>query len=180
MLLQHQPLHAATLWSEEFPDSDYGGNLYLIAGVNQTELHAFWDSGAGQWPDDPARPLNASTRAWLDGWSNRITALYPQNSFPSGSLTGLNPWAWASESSTIAQTFVYTAPQAPTPLPAQYISQSQQVVFQQIAKGGYRLAALLESIFNPASPHHAVRLEMQAQQLQRQQGAAHTLRGGRN
>jgi hypothetical protein len=35
-----------------------GGNLFKITGANQSELHAYWDSGANMWPDDPPRPLS--------------------------------------------------------------------------------------------------------------------------
>lgn len=38
---------------------DSGGNLFPIIGANQSELHAFWDSGAGLWEDDLVRPMNA-------------------------------------------------------------------------------------------------------------------------
>lgn len=47
----HQPLHSCSLFSDEFPNGDQGGNLFNITYKNMKELHAFYDSGAGQLPD---------------------------------------------------------------------------------------------------------------------------------
>lgn len=143
----HQPLHAASLFSDEFPTGDAGGNAYSIAGVDYaTNLHSLWDSGAGQWIDDIVRPLNATGQAWLDTFADNIIAAYPVASMQPY-IKEFNVSTWANESNTIAADFVYTAPEAPTPVPADYITQAQSIALQQIAIGGYRLADLLEYIF---------------------------------
>lgn len=59
----HQPLHAATMYSAEFPDGDLGGNYYKIqvpGSSYTTNLHSFWDSGAGNAWKNPVRPLNST------------------------------------------------------------------------------------------------------------------------
>lgn len=165
----HQPLHAATLMSPQFqpPVGDMGGNLFNITGAQETELHAFWDGGAELWNNDLTRPLNASGTAWLDGWVDTVMTAYPASSFaPELALT--NPFDWAAESNGIAASFVYTAPQSPTPLSQQYINDSQAIVQQRVALGGYRLAHLLDSIFAaPTTAAAAVK-------------KTHRIRGGRN
>ena len=55
--------------------------------------------------------------------------------------------AWANESYALAESFVYSAPQAPTPVPAQYVSAGTDIANKRVATAGYRLAALLEYIF---------------------------------
>lgn len=143
----HQPLHAAALFSDQFPNGDMGGNLYNISGVDFTdELHAFWDSGAGQWVDDVDRPLNSTGAAWISDWTNKIIAANPVSSLEP-LIKEYSPYTWANESNALAASFVYTAPQAPTPLPASYIAQAQTDCLYQVALGGYRLADLLQYIF---------------------------------
>ncbi len=141
----HQPLHAADYFSSQFPppDGDRGGNSWDIAGaLPSTELHAYWDGGLGQWTSNLHRPLNSTGTQWLEDMSAKVRALYPASSL-SKYLAVTNASAWALESFTIADTFVYTAPQAPTPIPASYTSQGQQIVLKQLAIAGYRLADAL-------------------------------------
>ena len=45
----HQPLHTASLYSAQFPDGDRGGNNFIVNGGNVSNLHEFYDSGAGHW-----------------------------------------------------------------------------------------------------------------------------------
>jgi len=52
----HQPDHAITLFSEQFPNGDKGGNLALIRIENgeSIKLHFYWDGLLGQyasWPE---------------------------------------------------------------------------------------------------------------------------------
>lgn len=170
----------------QFSTGDYGGNAYKISGVNESNLHSYWDSGAEQWADDLDRPLNATGVAWLANWEAKIVAAFPPSSF-ANELTITNVWQWAADSNSIAASFVYTAPQAPTPIPAAYINASQSKCMQLVALGGYRLAQLLESVFNPASPFYGVYLKEAQVALALEAGmrgtvehTAKALRGGRN
>ncbi len=147
-----QPLHAAALYSDQFPNGDMGGNLYpiVLPGSDQytDELHAVWDSGAGLWVDDLVRPLNATGTAWLDDLASKIMTAYPLDDPTIAPLIKqYNTSTWANESNAIAADFVYTAPQAPTVIPQAYIDTAQATSMRQIAIGGYRLAELLEYIF---------------------------------
>ncbi len=155
----HQPLHAASLFSTEFPDGDRGGNSYMIAGVDFTnELHALWDSGAGQWVDDIVRPLNATGTAWLSDLSAKVMTAWPVSALEP-EIKQYNVSTWANESNLLADSFAYTAPQAPTPIPATYLADAQGMCIKQLAIAGYRLADTIEYIFTSGAawPLHAVR-----------------------
>ena len=149
----HQPLHAATYFSDKFVSGDQGGNLWKISDpeYHMTNLHSLWDAGVGLWPNDPDRPLNASAWDWLVKTADGLMAANPATD-PSIAplLLDTRTMNWANESVSIAQSFVYTAPQAPTPIPADYYHKGQEVCQRQVALAGYRLALLLQSAFtNP-------------------------------
>lgn len=150
----HQPLHAAVLYSQQFPPpvGDMGGNLYMISGVGVKDLHGYWDSGAGQWSQDPVRPLNSTGQAWLSTWAAEITSNFPSSNFVPDLLV-TDPWAWAVESNSLAWSFVYSAPQSPVPVPQAYSQQAAQMCQQRIALGGYRLAQLLDTIASGIPPN---------------------------
>lgn len=45
----HQPLHCATLFSDQFPEGDKGGNKAMVRiGSGRKKLHAFWDGALGK------------------------------------------------------------------------------------------------------------------------------------
>jgi len=148
----HQPLHAAAYFSAQFPTGDAGGNSWPVAGVPYTtELHAVWDSGVGLWVNDEPRPLTPAGFAYLANFSATVRAQFPATDPAIAALIKeTDPMVWATESNAIAAGFVYTAPQAPTPIPDAYITQGQTIALKQIAVGGYRMAALFEYIFTSA------------------------------
>lgn len=171
----HQPLHAAAYFSSQFPSGDAGGNDWRVAGVAYTnELHAVWDSGVGQWVDDLPRPLTPAGLAYLANFSATVRGLFPASDPAIAALVReTDPGVWANESNAVAAGFVYTAPQAPTPIPDDYITQGQAIALKQIAVGGYRLATLLEYIFT--SP----RTRAWADEARAQRRAAERARAGR-
>ena len=179
----HQPLHAASYFSAQFPDGDAGGNAWPVAGVSYTnELHAVFDSGVGAWVNDLPRPLNATSQAWLSAFAAAVMGEYKTTDPAIAALIReTDPMAWANESNAIATSFVYTAAQAPTPLSQAYIDEGVTLCRKQIAVGGYRLATLLEYIFTTTldARSAAWRAEAAAQLAKRHGGAAAPhLRGG--
>jgi hypothetical protein len=147
----HQPPHAATYFSPQFPDGDRGGNSWKISGAAPaTELHALWDEGLGMWTKNLIRPLNATGRAWLTDISAKIRAQYPASSLQPD-IMDTNVTNWALDSHSFTETFVYTAPQAPFKIPADYITQGQAIVLKQIAIAGYRLADTLQFLLSAAA-----------------------------
>lgn len=139
----HQPLHAATYFSSQFPGGDAGGNAWKVAGVPYaTELHAVWDEGLGMWTSQLHRPLNSTGFEWVKSLSTKVISEFPLNSFLP-QVKNSNVTEWAEESYTIAKTFVYTAPQAPEPIPSSYLLEGQKAALQRLALAGYRLAETL-------------------------------------
>jgi hypothetical protein len=146
----HQPLHAATYFSSQFASGDEGGNLWKISDsqYHLPNLHEFWDSGIGLWANDPTRPLNTTAWDWLVKTADALMAENPASDPSIAALLKVtNTMSWANESLALAQTFVYTIPEAPTPVPAAYYPEAQKMCRRQVAIGGYRLALLLQAVF---------------------------------
>lgn len=131
----HQPLHAATLISPQFPKGDRGGNLYKIIHQGKSmALHRFWDEGGGIFIGD-------ESVATVNEIAAKITTLYPP-SFFSEAIKDHDPSHWAIESFEQAKTKAYQTP-INQPVNEDYIKQSQAIAAKQIALAGYRLSALL-------------------------------------
>jgi len=146
----HQPLHAVNYFSSKFVSGDEGGNLWHISDpqYHMPNLHEFWDSGIGIWSTELVRPLDASSWDWLTKTADALLAENPASDPEIAPLLKeKNAMNWANESWALADTFVYTIPQAPTPVPAAYYPKAQKICRRQVAVGGYRLALLLQSAF---------------------------------
>jgi hypothetical protein len=135
----HQPLHAVTRISPEDPQGDHGGNFFAIAGQYQN-LHEFWDSVVG------LIPAGASSRNYIVSLANKWQKDYPESFFKSR-VKDINPQDWAQESFTIAKDDVYQLPENSNPNDA-YIAKNQQIAKQRVVLAGYRLAYLLNQLFD--------------------------------
>lgn len=140
----HQPLHTVTMFSDAFPntqypDGDEGGNLYLISSSIASNLHAFWDQGGGVFSE------SSMSDSQIESLAAQIEKAYPESSF-GNDATDLDPNDWAKESMQIAQSVAYAIPENTTPT-SQYISTAQATAQKQAALAGYRLANILNGIF---------------------------------
>lgn len=148
----HQPLHCATEVDKDHPDGDRGGNLVslMIPGRNgqpkKTNLHSYWDGGIGVFP--PTGPNFAPPPLKLiPAAAARARAGNPPTARGVNLKNPLNFSGWADESFVFAKTVAYkgiTNGATPT---AGYNKKALQVANQRVAWGGYRLAALLNSIW---------------------------------
>lgn len=139
----HQPLHCAELYSQQFPQGDSSGNLFLIQTANAQDLHSYWDQGLGFFRNNGQHyPL---TNKEVQRLAQRIETQYPANYF-GDRITDTNPQDWAQESFAIAKNFAYQIKENSVPSNT-YNTQGQILVQQQIALAGYRLANLLNHIF---------------------------------
>jgi S1/P1 nuclease len=152
----HQPLHAATLVSDEFPEGDAGGNSFLIRHSDEN-LHAFWDRLFG---------LHVTFQK-----AHEIAARTLQE-YPRGDLAEIvarpEPGEWLEESYQLAVNHAYnftnsdgqritlkpgikksdgTIVREPEKLPDRYAANARTVARKQIARAGYRLAAKLREAF---------------------------------
>lgn len=148
----HQPLHGASRISAANPTGDRGGNLVKIkvAGndgtLRDTNLHSFWDGGIGTFPRSgpnfappPLSEIPAAVAVARSGNSanDRRLRLNRPMEFES----------WSRESFDLAKTVVYPGITEGAEPSAQYKARATRVVNQRVAWGGYRLAALLNSIW---------------------------------
>jgi len=137
----HQPLHATNRFSTETPDGDRGGNSFSVKGISGIHnLHALWDSTAGLLDNSLNRPYSANNLSYIKIWAEKIIA--------NTNTTGMdvhNVTAWAMDSIALARQYVYNLPFGSVPS-ADYIATAHQIIMQQLAIAGYRLAQLLKQI----------------------------------
>ncbi|MFN7096285.1 MAG: S1/P1 nuclease [Gammaproteobacteria bacterium] len=135
----HQPLHAVSLFSDTFPNGDQGGNLYTIKATIANNLHSYWDQGGGVFPE------SSMSETQLKVIAIKIEHDYPETTF-GAKATDLNPINWSHESQQLAQNIVYKLPENVVPNKV-YTKIAQQTAEQQAALAGYRLANLLNQMF---------------------------------
>lgn len=150
----HQPLHCADRVSSALPGGDHGGNLVIIkiadaqGNLRSINLHSYWDGGLEsfpkggpppQWLPPPLRqiPPAAALARNANPPSNPALRLDDPFNFP----------AWASESFALAKNVVYPGVKNGAEPSAAYKAKGRKVTRQRVAWGGYRLAALLNSIW---------------------------------
>jgi hypothetical protein len=156
----HQPLHAATRYSPQFPHGDTGGNSAMVLRDppfpnSEANLHFVWDSLAGTFRAESIdRYLATGLRA--DPAHSR-ERLIPAGQSPTDFA------AWARDSHALAVEHVYlngklevaagrkggpTTQPAPG-LPPGYVKDAERIAMTRIATAGYRLADVLNSILDP-------------------------------
>jgi hypothetical protein len=150
----HQPLHAATRYSAKNPDGDSGGNLFTIsypADARVRNLHFFWDAAGGRFGGDgPRRPLDEKGRATVRQWADELMKAHPFESMPEAKDT--EPLHWVEESNRIAREFAYVkVAEGGTPSP-EYVAEAQRISGRRIALAGYRIAEVLNRLFEKPNP----------------------------
>jgi S1/P1 nuclease len=148
----HQPLHCATRVSSANPQGDRGGNLVNIkvpgtgSALKSTNLHSYWDGGIGTFPKTGPNfappPLSQIPAA--------IATAKRGNPANDPKIKLDNPtdyMGWANESFELAKTVAYDGIDNGSKPDAKYRSKATKVARQRVAWGGYRLAALLNSIW---------------------------------
>lgn len=144
----HQPLHGINRFSRKNPKGDGGGNSFPIQNRYADHLHAIWDQGVGLFRSQAYRyPLRTRDITRL---AKKIEQQYPESYFGAKSKNS-NPASWAQESFELAKVFAY-ATQENAPLSSDYVIKSQEIVAQRIALAGYRLATVLNNIFDYEKP----------------------------
>jgi len=135
----HQPMHASSRFSRAHPKGDRGGNDFRLG---ETNLHAFWDEGGGLFNAAWVRPLRAENRAAVEKRAREIVRSHP----PGIGARNQDFDQWISQSFLIAHTFAYDTPENRAPSAA-YIQNVQKLSAKRVALAGYRLATLLNRIF---------------------------------
>jgi hypothetical protein len=144
----HQPLHAVSLFTTQFPDGDRGGNLIFIrpdpASPATQNLHAYWDNIL--LTDDTYDPAGARATVLESG--------YPRPSLSELSETNLETWVH-QESFDLAVSAVYrqgtlkfsSDKDQGTPLAPDYQAAAKGIAERRLVLSAYRLADFLTKTF---------------------------------
>ncbi len=148
----HQPLHCITLFSDDFPEGDRGGNRSLIRVDGRVvQMHRFWDGLLG-------KPTTLSS---IGNTVLEIETLV-QNSpdAVTGDLTAhKTPEEWAQESFDLGKRYAYLKGQLrpanndedprdaaiPT-VPDAYAEEAGEIARYCVAKAGKRLAQVIREV----------------------------------
>lgn len=133
----HQPMHAVSQVSKDYPFGDMGGNLYPL-GKNPVaqNLHGYWDRAGGLL--SPPTPMNALAIKKL---AKKIESRWPCKVAQKNS----GPEVWAQESHAIARSISYGIRKNKPPN-AVYKNEVQRISEQRIALAGCRLATQLRAL----------------------------------
>jgi S1/P1 Nuclease len=131
----HQPLHASSRFTREWPKGDAGGNYVIICDPQcGSRLHSYWDALLGK-DEDPTQVIE-------------MARTLPT---PSVSLVNkLDVAAWLSEALTIAAGIAYANPpigvgSGPFKLTPEYRKTARAVAGQRVALAGARVAKILNN-----------------------------------
>ena len=142
----HQPLHCGSRYTRDRPDGDRGGNSFRLSGVGKSRnLHAFWDGGGGLFAASVARPLPPDAEP-ITTIARSIAAAYPAGTLPE--QTEMSTEKWLDEGAALLTSVVY--PTSATPDEA-YVVRAREIAKKRVALAGYRLAALLNTIWPEGS-----------------------------
>ena len=143
----HQPLHCATRVRKAQRQGDQGGNLVKNITVAKN-LHSYWDGGLTTFPREGPPPNFAPpSLASVSAAAKKIVAANPDSAAGINLNDPTNFQAWADESFELAKDVAYNGMETGKTPSAAYRKKGVQVVDQRVAWGGYRLAALLNSIW---------------------------------
>lgn len=147
----HQPLHATTLYSSQFPEGDRGGNSFIvrIRGENEN-LHAVWDQMLGlqtsptminyladsirRDPNLRREALPQSGQSDPEVWKRESHELGRSVVYRDGTLVGASSDDVRRDQRTLVP-----------PLPDGYLRDAEPVALRRAALAGYRLADLLNA-----------------------------------
>jgi hypothetical protein len=147
----HQPLHTVTRVTAAHPDGDAGGNLFKIQVPGQARvgnLHTFWDAAGGAFGfEGPKRPLDQAGKARILSLAQDVMKENPAESMPESK--NLDPHDWVMESNRLAREVVYRNIDDGGEPSKAYTDAAQKLSRKRLALGGYRLAGVLNALFQP-------------------------------
>ena len=146
----HQPLHCSARVDKKNPGGDQGGNLFFILTPSRVKLHSFWDGGLNSFPKGGGPPdFEPPPQNLIDSAVPSIVRQHPSTNSFIHLDNPTNFQGWADESSYLAQKYAYDnrhlVPEST--VSAGYKERGIWLARRRVAWGGYRLAALLNSIW---------------------------------
>jgi hypothetical protein len=142
----HQPLHCASRVSTAHPTGDAGGNLVKITVAKN--LHSYWDSGLGTFPrEGPPPTFTPPSLAAVAAGATRAKVANPDTNPGLNLSDPTNFQSWMDESFTLAKDVAFKGIKNGSTPSLAYRKNGAKVAQRRVAWGGYRLAALLNSIW---------------------------------
>ena len=161
----HQPLHSTSVFTNEIPGGNRGGNEFKINNPTWNNLHALWDDGCGYLSSyNDIRPYGKPRESLKDDDIARVRELaknlmreFPEKDFNNAAV--LDADFWALESHKLALSHGYRGVKGKDnrgrdlllmpgdELTETYLKNGQEVVRRQLALSGYRLARMLNELF---------------------------------
>jgi phage-related protein len=139
----HMPLHCIERHTKADPEGDRGGNDFKVQFQGrESNLHFFWDVGGGLLLPEIGRPQGKEDAKRIDDLAADCMRALP----PSKANLSLDPMAWAREGNALARRFVYDTAEGGEPSAA-YVDKTRSTTRRQLALAGYRMAAMLNSVF---------------------------------
>lgn len=145
----HQPLHTSARVTETEPTGDQGANLFLLTPKDTLpkdtkRLHGYWDDILNK---SIPRKLNESEMAYVNRIASTIMQRHPEAKMKARLRQGEFA-EWAKEGLASAKASAYPSWLKRFRTPSErYRKQVYNVAEPAIALAGYRLAALLDSLF---------------------------------
>ena len=146
----HQPLHCSARVDKKNPGGDQGGNLFFIKVPDRVKLHSFWDGGLNSFPRGGGPPdFEPPPQNLIDNAVPSIVRQHPATNQLIHLDDPTNFQAWADESSFLAQKYAYDNKRLvpESSVTARYKKSGIWLARRRVAWGGYRLAALLNSVW---------------------------------
>ncbi|GET91236.1 p1/s1 nuclease [Leishmania tarentolae] len=148
----HQPLHNANIFSNEYPESDFGGNkqsVIIDSKGTKMSLHAYWDSMAeGAAGKDVPRPLSEDDYEDLNKFVDYLEATYA-NTLTEVEKNLLDPAEISKETYDLALKYAYPGAENGVTLSDEYKENAKKISERQVLLGGYRLAKMLNATLRP-------------------------------
>lgn len=151
----HQPLHCVSRYSEEHPKGkgDQGGNLFFLDppdahGKHKDKLHGYWDGGGRQF-DFVARPLSTAGFEKIREFAFAAMKTYPAKR-PEWKVAEVGEWVRESHDLAVENAYRDAQGNSLTQFAEpddKYRERAQEIARRRVAMAGYRLAALLNSIY---------------------------------
>jgi S1/P1 Nuclease len=152
----HQPLHCVSRYSPEHPDGtgDQGGNLFFLdpppdaKAQHKEKLHGYWDAGGRQFTF-VSRPLSSAGFDKIREFAFAAMKTYPAKR-PEWKVAEVDQWVRESHDLAVEMAYQDAEGNSLTQFVEpddKYKMRAQEVSRRRVAMAGYRLAALLNSIY---------------------------------
>ena len=146
----HQPLHTEERVTPERPESDRGGNDFIIKHYNDKymdNLHFIWDEMFEDYSESIRTNLPKDKYLFIKAKGDLIMQEYPLSKLKAQIDANNTAAAWALEGLDISKNFAYKGIKEREAFPEQYMKEGAIICKQRVALGGYRLGMIIDNIY---------------------------------